>query len=480
MEFNKIEPKEVFKYFYDISQIPRGSGNEKAISDYLYNFGKSLNLETIQDDVLNVIIKKPATKGYENAPTIIIQGHMDMVCEKNKDTVHDFLKDPIDLYVEGDFVRARGTTLGADNGIAVAMGMALVASKTIEHPAIEILITTEEETGMTGAVGFDPKNLDGKLLINIDSEEEGSLLVSCAGGVTNKVTLPIEKAPVLKKDFYSIFITGLDGGHSGVDINKEKGSANKLLGRLLYAINKEVNFELVSMNGGSKNNAITREAEAIVGVENDDFLKLKKIVGDFENIYKRELSASDPGIIIRLEPAIRPSEVLTEDSKQRAINLLYLFPHGVNSASVEIKDLVVSSNNLGVLTTNENNITFEGAVRSSVPTLKDEITSRIGAIANLLGASSENKNGYPAWTYNPNSKLREKMVEVYKKMYGSEPNVVAMHGGVECGLFGDKIEGLDMVSMGPNCYGAHTPTERISISSTKRVWEYLLEILKSF
>ncbi len=480
MDFSRLEPKEVFKYFYDISQIPRGSGNEKAISDYLSNFGKSLGLETIQDNVLNIIIKKPATKGYEKSPTIILQGHMDMVCEKNKDTVHDFLKDPIDLYVEDDFLKARGTTLGADNGIAVAMAMAILASDEIDHPAIEALFTTEEETGMTGAFGLNPEDIKGKLLINIDSEEEGALLVSCAGGVTNTVTLPIQKTSTTKNDFYSIFITGLSGGHSGMDINKGRGNANKLLGRLLNALSKEIDFELFSVNGGSKANAIPREAEAIIGIDKNDISNLQENIKNWEIIFKNELKASDPGIIIKLDNAIAQSEVLTKDSKEKTINLLYLFPYGVNSVSAEIKDLVVSSNNLGVLTTDKDSITILGAVRSSVSTLKNEITSKIEALSNLLGATSKNESDYPAWSYNSDSKLREKMIEVYKNLYDKKPNIVAIHAGVECGLFGDKIEGLDMISLGPNVIGAHTPTEKLSISSTKRVWEYLLEVLKSF
>ncbi len=479
MDIKQLEPKEVLSYFYDISQIPRGSGNEKAISDYLYNFGKGLGFETIQDDVLNIIIKKPGTKGYENSPCVIIQGHMDMVCEKNKDTVHDFLKDPIDLYVDGDFLRARGTTLGADNGIAVAMAMAILASKDLEHPPIEVLMTPEEETGMTGAFNLDPKNIDGKLLINIDSEEEGALLVSCAGGAMNKVTLPIYRISPRKDDFYSIFITGLKGGHSGMDINKERGNANKLIGRLLNSLRKEVDFDLYSINGGSKNNAITRESEAILGVSKDDKDKLKEIVAKWELIFKNELRASDPDIVIRFQSAIAPLDVLSLDSKNKAIDLLYLFPYGVNSTSVEIKDLVVSSSNLGVLMTNKDNITIQGAIRSSVSTLKYEIISKIEALANLVGAVSENMSDYPAWSYNADSKLREKMVLVYENMYGKKPHIVAIHAGVECGLFGDKIEGLDMISLGPNVTGAHTPTEALSISSTKRVWEYLIEVLKA-
>ena len=480
MDFTNLEPKGVFRYFYDISQIPRGSGNEKGISDYLLEFGKSLGLETIQDDVLNIIIKKPATKGYENSPTIIIQGHMDMVCEKNKDTVHDFLKDPIDLCIEEDFIKAKDTTLGADNGIAVAMAMALLASKDLEHPPIEVLFTTNEETSMDGAFGLDPKNLEGKMLINIDSEEEGSLLVSCAGGVNSTVALPIQKTSSSKNDFYSIFITGLIGGHSGMDINKGRGNANKLLGRLLYGLEKEVDFELASVNGGSKNNAITRESEALIGITEEDFSKLKRAITGFESIIKEELRVADPDIIIKLDHAIKPNEVLAQDSKEKAIKLLYLFPHGVNSMSAEIKDLVVSSNNLGVLTTNIDDITFEGAVRSSIPSLKKDITSKIEALSNLVGAVSKNENDYPAWSYNSNSRLREKMKDVYEKIYGSKPDIVAIHAGVECGLFGDKIEGLDMISLGPDIIGAHTPTEKLSISSTKRVWEYLLEVLISF
>ncbi len=479
-KIQELEPKKVFEYFEAISNIPRGSGNQKQISDYLLNFGKELGLESIQDEALNIIIRKPATKGYENAPGVILQGHMDMVCEKNNGTIHDFEKDPIKLVIKDDFIYADGTTLGADNGIAVAYAMAILDSSDIEHPAIEMLVTTDEETGMDGAMALSKGDVNGKILLNLDSEEEGYLLVSCAGGVTATGKLAIDKQDSLNKVGIKISISGLKGGHSGMDIIKERGNSNKLMGRILNNALSEVEYNLVSLNGGSKNNAIPREAEAIVTVIESKKEEFKKIVMDFSNKLVNELRAQDPGLNIKVEEISDSIEKeFTNECTKKAIKLLHLYPNGINTKSVEIKELVESSTNLGVVTTTENYIEFESAVRSSVSSLKDDIVLRMKEIVEVYGGEFETSADYPAWEYDPNSEIREVCKKVYKDMNGEEPNIIAIHAGVECGLFKENLGDLDMISFGPNLFDVHTPDEHMSISSVKNVWEYLKEILKN-
>ena len=473
-----LEPKLVFDFFEKISDIPRGSGNEKAISDYLLKFGKELGLETIQDEALNIIIKKPASKGYENAPTVIIQGHMDMVCEKNNGTDHDFEKDPLKLRIVDDYIYATDTTLGADNGIAVAYGMALLADNNIPHPALEILITTDEETGMSGAMAICKDNLDGKLLINLDNEEEGELLVSCAGGVRTNSAVKIEWQDKTNKNDVAINISGLKGGHSGMDIIKERGNSNKILGRILKALSEEVEFNIVKINGGSKNNAIPREAEAIISVDASNVNKVTTIVNDLTAVFTNELKSQDPELKISVNNStVNETKEFNKATTEKVINLLYLYPNGVNTRSTEIDGLVESSTNLGVLSTGEDYVEFDSAVRSSVPSLKKEIELRIKTITEILGAEFSSKSDYPGWEYDPNSKMREICQKVYKDMTGKEAKIVAIHAGVECGLFNEKLGNLDMISFGPNLYDVHTPQEHMSITSVKNTWHYLLKVL---
>lgn len=475
-----LQPNDVFKYFEEISQIPRGSGNEKAISDYLAKFGKDLGLETIQDEALNIIIKKPATKGYENAPTVILQGHMDMVCEKNVDTVHDFTKDPLELKIDGDFVYANGTTLGADNGIAVAYGMAILASKDIEHPSIELLVTTDEETGMSGAMALDGKNLDGKILLNLDSEEEGFFLVSCAGGVRTNVSLDIEWEKTKENvKALEISLRNLKGGHSGMEINKERGNSNKLMGRVLNGLLEDIDFSLAYVNGGSKDNAIPRECDALIVLDEKDAEKAIEVCEEFNLMFKNELEASDKDVTVKACETLEiPNEVFSKVSTYKAIKILSLIPNGVDTMSMSIEDLVQSSTNLGVVETDSKSIIFRNATRSSVRTLKEKIIKETSDVAEILGAKCEIVAPYPEWQYNPESKIRELCKKVYKDVTGEDAKIIAIHAGLECGLLGEKIEDLDMVSFGPNMFDVHTPNEHLSISSTMNVWKLLLEILK--
>lgn len=477
---NDLQPKEVFYYFEQLSKIPHCSGNEKAISDYLVDFAKKHNLEVIQDKAYNIIIKKPGTSGYENAPIVILQGHMDMVCEKNKGTEHDFDKDPLKLRVVDDMLYATETTLGGDNGIAIAYALAVLAAKDIPHPPIEVLITTEEETGMGGAMALDASSLKGKYLINMDSEEEGKLLVSCSGGIRTTQTLPITWENADKSFIsYTISISGLKGGHSGMEINKGRGNSNKIMGRILNDLKCQFDYHIKELNGGAKMNAIPREADAVILVNSKDVSRLESKIKEWNDILKNELRTPDPGVnvtLIKHESSV--DKVLSKDSMERAIASLVLIPSGIQSMSMDIPGLVESSTNLGVVTTNETTILFESAIRSSVRSLKYNILNQAKMVAKLVNAELQADSDYPEWQYNPDSKLRDIFNRVYKNMYGKDPEITAIHAGVECGLFKEKMPELDMISFGPNMFDVHTPDEHLNIPSAQRTWDYLLEALK--
>jgi dipeptidase D len=480
-ELKDLNSFEAFKYFKEMNEIPRGSGNEKAISDWLVNFAKEHKLQVIQDEALNVIIKKPGTKGYEKAPITILQGHMDMVCEKNTGTKHDFEKDPIAFVVEGDVLRADGTTLGADNGIAVAFGLAVLASTDIPHPPLELLVTTEEETGMGGAQALDPKNLDGRTLINIDSEEEGKLLVSCAGGVRERIKLPITWEAADKSLINcAVTIRGLLGGHSGMEIDKERGNSNKMMGRFLLDLMSAADFKISSITGGSKNNAIPREADAVILFKKEDKAAVIEKVSQWNAIFKKELDGIDPDINLAAEILDKKAErIFSDDTAKRAVQVLVLIPNGVKNMSMSIPGLVQSSTNIGVVTTTEENVEFDSAVRSSVKTLKKAICDEGIVLSEMAGASIEFESDYPEWQYNPNSRIRTLFQKVYSDMFGKKPEISAIHAGLECGLFSDKFNGeIDLISFGPNLYDVHTPKEHLSISSVERTWDYLKAVLK--
>jgi dipeptidase D len=405
---------------------------------------------------------------------------MDMVCEKNSDKIHDFEKDPIELIVKGDYIYADKTTLGGDDGIALAYGMAILEDNTIEHPAIEVLITSDEEAGMSGAMAIQPHYINGKIVLNIDSEEEGKLLVSCAGGIRTKSTLPIEWLDKKENTTeYTLVIKGLKGGHSGTDINLGKGNSNKLMGRLLKEITNEIQLNLVSLDGGSKNNAIPREATAVVSINSKDEKKLIDLKTKVCENLKKEFSKKDPDVrIYLLECEKSIGKVFSDETTAKAINLLYMYPNGVNTMSSEIEGLTESSTNLGVVITNENEVEYDSAVRSSVFSLREEIVERNRCITEILGGTFTTNAGYPEWPYKTDSKIREICKEVYSKMYGKEAEIVAIHAGIECGLFKEKLGDLDMISFGPDIIDIHTPNEHMSISSARRCFEYLLEVLK--
>ena len=473
------EPKTVFRYFEEISRIPRGSGNEKAVSDYIAAFARGLGLPVVQDTAYNLVIRKPGTSGYENAPTVIIQGHMDMVCEKNKGTQHDFLKDPIRLVLDGDFIRADGTTLGGDNGVAIAYAMALLASADISHPPLEVLLTTDEEVGMGGAAAIDPSLLTGRILINIDTDQEGVFDVSCAGGMRCATKFAFQQEPVPQGLVaISIFIKGLKGGHSGMEIHKERGNANRILGRVLYSLLKQFDLRLAHISGGAKDNAIPREAEAILLIKPEDMAGITAETAELEQSLRHEYRTPDPNLQITVSLAQEAGDTAFEMKALPIIAAaLNLTPTGIQHRSLEIEDLVETSSNIGIIRTEGHEIVVTCSLRSSVISRKYDLENRLKLLAAVLGGTMTSIGDYPAWEYNPESPLRDLLIKTFTEMYHKEPVVEAIHAGLECGLFAEKWPGIDMISFGPDILDVHTPEERMSIPSIHRTWNFLQAVL---
>lgn len=470
------EPKRVFYYFEELCKIPHGSGNTKQISDYLADFAKEQGLEYVQDEMNNIVIYKPATPGYENAPTVIIQGHMDMVCERRPDVEHDFTKDPLNISVKDGYVTANGTTLGGDDGIAVAYGLALLESKEIAHPALEVLITVDEEIGLLGAVGLDCSVLKGRRLINLDSEAEGSLWISCAGGLSGISRIPVKRVEA-EGQKVKIKICGLMGGHSGAEIDKKRANANVLMGRFLYTLQKTAAYEIISMAGGQKDNAITRECTAELLAEDAEAVKL--CAEKVQKGLREEYTGSDEGITIEVtEQGSSKEMVLHPTSREKVLFFLMEVPFGIQKMSGSIEGLVETSTNIGIMKLEEESFMGTSSVRSSVGAASDALSDKICYLTEFLSGTYTVQGAYPAWEYRKDSPLRDKMVEVYQDMYGQKPNVVAIHAGLECGLFYKKIDGLDCVSLGPNMKDIHTSEEVLDIASTERVWNYLVKVLE--
>lgn len=471
------EPKRVFYYFEELCKIPHGSGNTKQISDYLVSFAKEHGLEYVQDEMNNVVIYKPATEGYEDAPAVILQGHMDMVCEKRPDVDHDFTKDPLNISVKDGYVTANGTTLGGDDGIAVAYGLALLESKDLAHPALEVLITVDEEIGLLGAEGFDCSVLKGKRLINLDSEAEGSLWISCAGGLSGISTIPVQRVEA-EGQKAAVKITGLMGGHSGAEIDKKRANANVLMGRFLYSLQKETAYEIISLAGGQKDNAITREADAELLVE--DINSVKACAEKLQKGFREEYAGTDEGITVEItDLGAASAKVLHPTSREKVLFFLMEVPFGIQKMSGSIDGLVETSTNIGIVKLGEDEFLGSSSVRSSVEAAGAALSDKICYLTEFLGGEYTVQGAYPAWEYRKDSPLRDQMVEVYEEMYGEKPNVVAIHAGLECGLFYKKIEGLDCVSLGPNMKDIHTSEEVLDIASTERVWKYLVKVLES-
>ena len=470
-----LEPRSVFHFFEDLCQIPHGSRNTKAISDYCVRFAEARGLRCKQDALNNVIIWKDGTAGYEDSPTVILQGHLDMVAEKTPESPIDFMKDPLQLRISGDFVSATDTTLGGDDGIAVAMALAVLDSSDLPHPPIEAVFTVDEEIGMDGAVGLDASPLQGRRLLNIDSEEEGVLTVSCAGGVHAGMTLPLEFAPCTMQG-YTVTLGGLIGGHSGVEIQKERGNSNILMGRFLGLLAAQVpQLRLVSVAGGQKDNAIPLLTTAVIAVPEGVDAAAKAAA--FEAELKNEFAVSDPGLSLRAAPCA-VERAMTVETTRRVIDFLLLVPNGIYAMSMDIAGLVQTSCNLGILETREDCVHASSAIRSSLASQKDMLYARMAALCVRLGGSICAAGEYPGWQYQRQSPLRDTMVDAFRSLYGREPKVEAIHAGLECGLFADKLPGLDAVSFGPDLLEIHTVRERMSISSVQRTWTYLCEVLK--
>ena len=471
------EPKRVFHYFEEICKIPHGSGNTKQISDFLVKFAEDHGFKYVQDELNNVVIYKPGTPGYENSPTVIIQGHMDMVCEKRPDVDHDFTKDPLNISVKDGYVTANGTTLGGDDGIAVAYGLALLESTELAHPALEVLITVDEEIGLLGAEGFDCSALKGKRLINLDSEAEGSLWISCAGGLSGISTIPVQRVEA-EGQKAAVKITGLMGGHSGAEIDKKRANANVLMGRFLYTLQKEAAYEIISLAGGQKDNAITREADAELLVE--DVNAVKACAEKVQKGFREEYAGTDEGITIEItDLGASSARVLHPTSREKVLFFLMEVPFGIQKMSGSIDGLVETSTNIGIVKLGEDEFLGSSSVRSSVEAAGAALSDKICYLTEFLGGDYTVQGAYPAWEYRKDSPLRDQMVEVYEEMYGEKPNVVAIHAGLECGLFYKKIEGLDCVSLGPNMKDIHTSEEVLDVASTERVWKYLVKVLES-
>lgn len=469
----ELSCRKVLHYFEEINKIPRGSGNEKEISDHLVRFANEHGLSVHQDEANNVIIKKPAAKGYENAAPVCIQGHMDMVCEKNAGVEHDFTTDPIKVIYDGDFIHADGTTLGADDGIAVAMAVALLDSD-LPHPPLEVLITTDEEVGMIGASKFDPSLISAKTLLNIDSEMEGVFTVGCAGGCKTHSLIPIKyiknNAPA-----YRISIGDLKGGHSGIEIHKERGNANKLILRLYTMLKGDfADLAIASVNGGAKDNAIPRSSEITVAsaAPYDDICEHIKII---QKTFLNELNGKD-SLTISIEKTTA-EKVFDNDSAARVAAFAALVPNGVQNDNLKL-GMPETSNNLGVIVQHEDHVEFICALRSGTASLKAELKSTVEQLTKICGGEINAIGDYPAWEFKADSPLRELFIKEYTAQYGSEPVVETVHAGLECGLIGEKIPDMDMISFGPNLYDIHTPNERAEISSIERVWQFLTNILK--
>lgn len=481
MTIKDLKPSDVWHYFYELTQIPRPSKKEEKVIAYLLDFAKKHNLEVVKDEAGNVLITKPATKGLENLPTVILQGHVDMVAEKNANTVHDFENDPIETYVDGEWLKAKGTTLGADNGVGVAAALAVLASNDIEHGKLECLFTVDEETGLTGAYALGKDFLKGDILINLDTEEEGEVYIGCAGGKITTATFTYKPEAVPANYFwFKVQVKGLNGGHSGSEIHKGLGNANKILNRYIWTLSKKQDLVLAEIDGGNLHNAIPREAYAIAGVpyskKEDVIVELNTLAPEIE----AELKAVDPKLKMTVESTDTPSFTIDKDTTSNFLNAIYACPHGVLGMSHEIPGLVETSTNLASIKMKEGNtILITTSQRSSTNSLKDDAGNILNAVFTLAKAEVKHSAGYPGWRPNPESKILSVAKKAYKDLFGKEAEIMAIHAGLECGLFLEKYPHLDMISCGPTIREAHSPEEKVNIPSVDKWWIFLLEILKN-
>ena len=473
----QLEPTALWNHFADLNAIPRPSKKEERVREFIQSFGKNLNLPTMTDEVGNVIIKKPATEGMEHKATVVLQSHLDMVHQKNADTAFDFDKQGINMYVDGDWVKAKGTTLGADNGIGVASIMTLLASKDIPHPALEALFTIDEETGMTGALAFQGGILDGQFMLNLDTEEDNELTIGCAGGID--VTASGTYAPIapINTAAFRITVKGLTGGHSGVDIHKGRGNANKLMNRCLIMLEKAYKIEIAAIEGGSLRNAIPRESVADIVVTTNKIDAIKKEIKDYQSILQAEYATTDPNISISMEAVESPTQVLPYDFQYKLLRTIYACPNGIYRMSPDIAGLVQSSNNVSRIVVKDGAYSIQCLTRSSVDSEKTDLKMAITSVLELLGADVAYSGEYPGWTPKPSSPIVKLMSDLYEERYNEKPLVSACHAGLECGILGTHYPDMQMISFGPNIHGAHSPDEKVQISSVKKYWGFLLETL---
>lgn len=472
---NGYDPESVFYYFEEITKIPRGSGNEKGIAEWLCDFARKNSLEYYCDGMHNVLIKKPATAGKENEPAVLLQGHTDMVCEKNSDCAFDFEHDPLDIYVdENGFLRAKGTTLGADNGVAVAMMLALLAGEKKEHPALECLFTVQEETGLDGAKNFDYSKINARRMINLDSESEGEVVVGCAGGIFHRVSIELSREPFCGEAL-KVSMGGLMGGHSGENINSGRANANKLLGRLLLEVGERSMFNLCSISGGSKDNAIPREAEAMVAVS--DAESFVSAVNTLAEKIKSELSSEDKNFYIKIEKADAPEKMADSESTAKIVGFISSIANGVLAMSMNIKGLVEFSRNLGIISTGDDVVSFIFSSRSAIESQLDYASSELSSFARILGGKAELLGRYPGWSYAPVSPLREKFRKVYKELSGKDARENVIHAGLECGIIRSNIPDMDIISIGPDMRDIHSPDEALDLSSLERTFKIVSALL---
>ena len=476
-----LEPQAVWNYFYELTQIPRPSKKEEKVIAYLQEFGKKHNLKTKTDAAGNILISKAATKENESRDTIILQAHMDMVCEKNSDVDFNFDADPIQTYIDGDWLKAKGTTLGADNGIGMAMMLAVLSAEDIPHPALECLFTVDEETGLSGAFALGKDFLTGKTLINLDSEDDGEIFVGCAGGIDTVGRLAYKTIPTPGNQFaFEVSVRGLKGGHSGDDIEKERGNANKILNRFLWKLNKETDVYLAAFDGGNLRNAIPREAKAVACIPFHDKEKLRILFNIFASEIEREKAQPEPEMKLTLESCEIPPQLIEKKTSDALFDMLYACPHGVVAMSVDMPGLVETSTNLASVKMRDNHIIeITTSQRSSIESAKYDIAYQVEAALSLGGASVKHGEGYLGWKPNLNSAILKTAERSYKKLFGEDAKVRAIHAGLECGLFLEKYPHLDMISIGPTMRDVHSPEERLSISATQKCFEWLCDVLSN-
>jgi len=479
--FNDLEPKLLWSFFDEIRQVPRPSKKEGKVIAYLKATGEKLGIETVVDSAGNVVMRKGATPGKEKSPAVILQAHMDMVCEKNSDVQHDFENDPIDIYIEDNWLKAKGTTLGSDNGIGIAAALAVLASDNVEHGPIECLFTVDEETGLTGAAALGANALKGSVLLNLDSEDDGEIFIGCAGGIDTVATLSYAPAMAPKNYFWAtITVKGLKGGHSGDDIEKGLGNANKILNRFLWQQSRKTDLRLARFDGGNLRNAIAREAYALIGIPFDQKEQLRIDFNHYITDVEGELLLKEPDIRLELESESAPATVVDKKTADALLNALYACPHGPLRMSDELPGLVETSTNLASVKFDDaNNIIVTTSQRSSIESAKHNAAAMINSVFTLAGATVKHGEGYPGWKPNPKSPVVKTTVEAYERLFGNAPHVRAIHAGLECGLFLEKYPHWDMVSFGPTIRGAHSPFERLDIEATQKFWKLLVEVLRT-